>query len=268
MKSIYFISSFVAVLVLGISSCTDQHDGAFNAKNCPINTTVDIVRMNYNETESLYTIFHSTAPGLEKLSNPLKIQNIQMQELENKDKKPDFAKLTFAKNDKSCSPMIQMSHGYQIDLTKGETRNSDGSFAENPSNRRSEGGSSWAPFLAGAVAGHMMSSMLSPPVYILPPPMSAQNHTHGPLTGGVTAHSSQELEQKYQTQYNTTPKKSGFFSKFGRNIETGGRSEKSGFFNKPNGTAAPEKSSGFFGKKSASSFGSRSSSGGFFRKRR
>lgn len=226
-----------------VSAC-DQP--AIKAATCPT-APVDILRVVFNQTENRYSVFHMAAPGAPKLANPLLVENLQMVQMPaDANRKTDYARMSFKAENGKCNPLLEMTQGYKIELTQGATRVAgEGSAASGGSG----GGSSWAPFLMGAVAGHVLSNALSPPAYYLPPP-SAGHQTGGMVTGGVGASSPTELNKKYESQYNQ-PVKKGFFSN--RSASPEGVSEKrSGFFNR---------------KSNPSPDSNRSRGGGFFKKR-
>lgn len=227
-----------------VSACTDS---APKAVTCPT-APVDVLRVSFNQTEGRYSVFHTTTPGAVKIANPLLVENLQMVQIPaDANQKNDYARMSFKAENGKCNPLLEMTQGYKIELAQGATRAPGESGSSSGSS--GAGGSSWAPFLMGAVAGHVLSNALSPPAYYLPPPAGQQG---GTVTGGVAANSPAELNKKYESQYNQ-PAKKGFFSSSRSSSAEGG---------------APEKKGGFFNRKSNPSHDSnRSRGGGFFKKR-
>ena len=229
---------------LGLSllcvSCTGESQNGLNLAACPINQTVQVLSASFNQSQNQYSIFHTTAAGLEKLPNPLRMSNLQMMQMENPaNTTGDVARLKFTANGKSsCEPVLEMTKGFKIDLTQG---------ASGPQNaNQSSSGSSWAPFLMGAVAGNLLSSTMRAPAYYLPPPAPANG---GVVTGGVSASQPSELNKKYSQTYGQESKR-GFFSKTTGTTADNSESQKSGFFNRKNsnqGSSSPKRS--FFKKR-------------------
>lgn len=235
---------FLSLICLINSGCDQQ---ALHGMSCPA-TPVDVMKVVYQESASEYLVFHTTAAGQKGLPNPLHIANLQMQQMQKtSEKTADVARINFKLDKGQCTPILEMTQGFKIELQQGAS-----SHASSASG--SSSGSYWAPFLMGAVAGHLLSSPThaAGPAYYLPPPVGSQTVSPGGVvTGGVSARNSEELHRQYESKYASTNEKKGFFSRSRSSSQTAAADHPSkpsgGFFS--SGGSAPKKSGGFFRKK-------------------
>lgn len=230
--------------IFAFASCSqDPGLDSLGLSSCPLNQKVSVMSVSYNQAQNVYSIFHTTAPGLEKLKNPLQLKDLQMIQAQNASETESIASLKFLSQSSSCAPVLEMTKNFKIELINAPNHAQNGNGSGSSS-------SYWAPFLMGAMASHMISSALTP-AYYLPPPASA-SAPGGVVTGGVSAQNPQDLNKKYENTY--------------------GQQRKNGFFSKKSVSASADsgepKKGGFFSRKSdPSSHNSSRSSGGFFKKR-
>lgn len=232
---------FLFLSLIGAVTSCDQ-PGVMGAASCP-SAPVSVLRVSYQEAQGEYLVFHTASSGPKQLANPLRIHDLQMMQISKTNgSDADFARMNFKVGEGKCNPILEMTQGFKIELQ--QAGNGSSQMAQGGS---SGGGSYWAPFLMGAVAGHLLSGSHSGPAYYLPPPAGSYA-PHGVVTGGVSAKSSDELNRKYESEYKQSPAKKGFFSRS----------------NSSTVSAAPEpKKSGFF----SGSSGRSRSGGSFFRKK-
>ncbi|WP_186649162.1 hypothetical protein [Fluviispira vulneris] len=226
------IITFILATPVVLISCTDNSPPKvpqISAASCPLES-MQVQSVSYNEEKGRYSIFHTYAKGGEKIKNPLQVENIQMAQISKpQGETSDFARLTFSKENGSCEPILEMTQGFKIELAAAP-KIVNGSGEGGNGSHSGSGGSSWAPFLMGALVGNAISSAMQPrmaPAYYLPPPASSAG-ANGVVTGGVSAKTPEELNKKYESTYNK-PAKKGFFSK---KTETANDANKKGFFSR------------------------------------
>lgn len=231
-----FLASFA------LTAC--EPSGSFSAAgSCP-SEPVSVMRVIYQEEQSDYLVFHTASSAQKQMDNPLHVKNLQMSQISNpKGNGSDFAKMSFKSDFGKCTPILEMTQGFKIELQQ---------VPSGSSQAHAGGGapSYWAPFLMGAVAGHLLSSgPATAPAYYLPPPSSQQAKDHnGVVTGGVHASSSDELNKKYESEYKqTTSGKKGFFSRSQPSSAPVDEPKRTGFFS--SGNTHKRSSGGFFRKK-------------------
>lgn len=241
-----------------IMSCIDQTptppnsntltaSSTISAAACPT-SALQVFKVSYNEAQGKYTIFHNAGSESKNLPNPLSVKNLQMAQIPNaKDANTEIAKLNFSKTDGNCTPVLEMTQGYKIDLVAATTSSTENGQTATGSSSSS---SSWAPFLMGALVGNAVSNAMqpryAPPAYYLPPPASPQG---GVVTGGVSGKTPDELNKKYESQYKQSPTKKGFFSSRASTPSDDNTPKKKGFFSGGSNTSSTKKSGSFFKKK-------------------
>ncbi len=247
MKSFLPLCALTALLATScFENSTPPNNNVLSAASCPA-AAVSVFKVSYNENQGKYTIFHSAANDNKNLPNPLNVKNIQMAQITKpQGSSAESAKLNFAKTDGGCTPVLEMTEGYKIDLVaaNGQTNANGETVAGGGSS-----GSSWAPFLMGALVGNAVSNAMqpryAPPAYYLPPPASSQG---GLVTGGVSGKTPDELNKKYENQYKQSPTKKGFFSS-SKSYGDDSKPKKSGFFSGGKDSSSSKKSGSFFKKK-------------------
>ncbi|WGL59356.1 hypothetical protein QEJ31_12565 [Pigmentibacter sp. JX0631] len=249
MKKVIPIIAFSSLMVVScIDHSTAPNNNAFTAASCPT-AAVSVVKVSYNENLGKYTIFHGAGNDNKNLPNPLSVKNIQMAQIENaKGSSGESAKLNFNKTDGNCTPVLEMTQGYKIDLVAATNQNATTGEHSASSN---SGGSSWAPFLMGALVGNAVSNAMqpryAPPAYYLPPPASGSQG--GLVTGGVSGKTPDELNKKYENQYKQSSTKKGFFSPRSTAQSDDSKPKKKGFFSGGSDSSSTSKKSGGFFKK-------------------
>lgn len=250
---------FIPILTLAAlltTSCfensTPTNQQVLSAASCPV-AAVSVFKVSFNESQGKYLIFHGSSSDPKSLPNPLTVENLQMAQIPApQGSTGEIAKLNFNKSDGKCNPVLEMTQGYKIELAaaSGNSANSNGGAANNGSSQ----GSSWAPFLMGALVGNAVSNAMqpryAPPAYYLPPPAASAGQG-GLVTGGVSGKTPDEMNKKYESQYKQPPKK-GFFSKSGNSTTTADsetKPKKKGFFSGGNENSSSTKKSGSFFKK-------------------
>ncbi len=248
MKPFLPLCAFSALLVTScFENATPPNSNVISAASCPT-AAVSVFKVSYNENQGKYTIFHSAGNESKSLPNPLNVKNIQMAQMAKpQGSSSETAKLNFAKADGGCTPVLELTEGYKIDLVAANAQtNANGETVANTGSS----GSSWAPFLMGALVGNAVSNAMqpryAPPAYYLPPPAASQG---GLVTGGVSGKTPDELNKKYENQYKQSPTKKGFFSSQSKNYGDESKPKKSGFFSGKSDSSSSKKSSGFFRKK-------------------
>jgi hypothetical protein len=238
------ISSTILITTLFITSCFDNpamqnQNAALTAASCPT-SDVRVIKVTFHEAQQKYSVFHTAATAGKTLPNPLTLKNLQMMQIESPaNSQNEFAQLHFNRESKECTPILQMTQGYKIEIAAAGTSQQEGQSSGGAS------GSSWAPFLMGAMVGNTLSGAFQSrqPTYYLPPPNAGGNSSGGVISGGVTGKNPDELKKNYATQAENSKK--GFFSK--RNSQE--TKQKSGFFSKKENSSKNTKTS-FFRKKS------------------
>lgn len=236
------IKKFLPTLCLAsfvVSSC-DQ-PAMLTAASCP-SAPVNVMKVTYQEAQGDYLVFHTESNGQKQLANPLHIANLQMLQIPKiNGSDSDFARMNFKFNEGKCNPILEMTQGFKIELQQSA---GNSQTAQNGASS----GSYWAPFLMGAVAGHLLSGSHSAPAYYLPPPAGSQHvNQNGVVTGGVSAKSSDELNKKYESEYKQSNTKKGFFSRSHSSAQAPTETKKTGFFS--NGSSSKRSSGGFFRKR-------------------
>jgi hypothetical protein len=239
------ISSTILMTTLFITSCFDNpaiqnQNTALTAASCPT-SDVRVIKVTFNEAQQKYSVFHTAATAGKALPNPLTLKNLQMMQIESSaNSQNEFAQLHFNRESKECTPILQMTQGYKIEMAAAGTSQQEGQSSGGGSS-----GSYWAPFLMGAMVGNTLSGAFQSrqPTYYLPPPNAGGNSSGGVISGGVSGKNPDELKKNYATQAENSKK--GFFSKR-NNQET---KQKSGFFSKKENSSKNTKTS-FFRKKS------------------
>lgn len=239
-------SSFIVTSCIDHSTPPDKN--VLSAASCPT-AAVSVFKVSYNENQGKYTIFHGAGNDNKNLPNPLNVKNIQMAQVANaQGSSGESAKLNFNKADGNCTPVLEMTQGYKIDLVASTNQNSGGGESSGSS---ASSGSSWAPFLMGALVGNAVSNAMqpryAPPAYYLPPP--ATNSPGGLVTGGVSGKTPDELNKKYESQYKQSPTKKGFFSSRSTAQTDDSKPKKKGFFSGGSDSSSTSKKSGGFFKK-------------------
>ena len=250
MKQVIPILAFSSLILTScIDHSTPQNNNALSAASCPT-AAVSVIKVSYNENLGKYTIFHGAGNDNKNLPNPLSVKNIQMAQIANaQGNSGESAKLNFNKADGNCTPVLEMTQGYKIDLVAATNQNTASGEHSASSN---SGGSSWAPFLMGALVGNAVSNAMqpryAPPAYYLPPP--AASSQGGLVTGGVSGKTPDELNKKYENQYKQSSTKKGFFSSRSTAQSDDSKPKKKGFFSGGNDSSSKgSKNGGFFKRK-------------------
>lgn len=237
------IKKFLPVLCLAsfvVTSC-DQ-PAMTTAASCP-SAPVSVMKVTYQEAQGNYLVFHTESNAQKQLANPLHVANLQMLQIPKANgNDSDFARMNFKFNDGKCNPVLEMTQGFKIELQQS-------SGSSQTAQNGASSGSYWAPFLMGAVAGHLLSgSSHAAPAYYLPPPAGSQHvNSNGVVTGGVSAKNSDELNKKYESEYKQSNTKKGFFSRSNSSAQAPAETKKTGFFS--NGSSSKRSSGGFFRKR-------------------
>ncbi|WP_338637318.1 hypothetical protein [Spirobacillus cienkowskii] len=239
------ISSSILITTLLITGCFDNpaiqnQNTALTAASCPT-SDVRVIKVTFNEAKQKYSVFHTAATAGKALPNPLTLKNLQMMQIEPAaNSQNDFAQLHFNRESNECTPILQMTQGYKIEIAA-----TGGASQQEGQSSGGASGSYWAPFLMGAMVGNTLSGAFQSrqPTYYLPPPNAGGNSSGGVISGGVSGKNPDELKKNYATQAENSKK--GFFSK--RNNQDS--KQKSGFFSKKENSSKNTKTS-FFRKKS------------------
>lgn len=248
MNQLLPIMTLAAILTTSCFENTPQQQ-VLSAASCPV-AAVNVFKVSFNESQGKYLIFHSASTDSKTIPNPLTVENLQMAQIPTQQgANGEAAKLNFSKSDGKCTPILEMTQGYKIELASANATSNPGSTGN--ASASSSSGSYWAPFLMGALVGNAVSSAMqpryAPPAYYLPPPSTGGQG--GLVTGGVSGKTPDEMSKKYESQYKQPPKK-GFFSKSsGTSAEQNTQRKKSGFFSRGGSDNSSQKSSGFFRKK-------------------